>query len=387
MIGGALPASLAADWLVSAWDQNAGLARPTPAVAALEDVDRALGARAARAPGGSSFAFVTGCQMAHVTALAAARHARLRSASATTCPREGLAGAPPLRIIVGEKRHVTLDARAAAARHRHAPRSEVVPVDDQGRMRADMLADALGGSDGPTIVCAQAGEVNTGAFDDFDAISPTCARRRRLGARRRRVRAVGRREPAPRSSRRAACAAPTPGRPTRHKWLNVPYDCGIAICADPSVQRAAMEFAAPYLAVAESEVEREPMGYTPEFSRRARSVPVYAAIRSLGRSGVAGSSSEVVRTRAARRGSRRSQGATVLNDVVLNQVLVRFDDDAVTTGALAAFQEDGEAWTSGTVWDGRPAIRFSVSSWRTTPEDIERTAASLRRAAESVASG
>lgn len=162
----------------------------------------------------------------------------------------------------------------------------------------------------------------------------------------------------------------------------MPYDCGIAFCAHPAAHRAAMGASASYLVQVDEAEGREPMAYTPEFSRRARSVPVYAALRQLGRSGVA----ELVErccdaATALAEGFARIPGCSVLNEVVLNQVIVRFDDDAHTTATLAAFQADGEAWTSGTVWDGRPAIRFSVSSWRTTPEDVERTVAAFARAA------
>ena len=169
-----------------------------------------------------------------------------------------------------------------------------------------------------------------------------------------------------------------------HKWLNVPYDCGIAFCAHPAAHRAAMRATASYLLQVDESEAREPMAYTPEFSRRARAVPVYAALRQLGRSGIAELVERCCDAAAAlASGLARIPGCTVLNEVVLNQVLVRLDADERTTAALAAFQADGEAWTSGTVWEGHPAIRFSVSSWRTTPDDVERSIAAFARAAAS----
>jgi len=251
-----------------------------------------------------------------------------------------------------------------------------VPVDRMGRMRADLLPDLRG----PVIVCAQAGEVNTGAFDDLDAAA---AAAQAAGAWLHIDGAFG----------LWAAASPAfahlPSGHDRadswatdaHKWLNVPYDCGIAICAHPDAHAAAMEYAAPYLAVSDSEVARDPMGFSPEFSRRARSAPVWAALRSLGRSGVA----ELVETscRHARRLGEelaRLPGCELLNEIVLNQVLLRFEDDAETDRVIAAIQEGGEAWLGGTVWDGRRAIRISVSNWRTSDGDIDRTIAAFAAA-------
>ena len=385
VIGGTLPAALAADWLVSAWDQNAGLVLPTPATTVIEETAGRWLKELLSIPEGASFAVVTGCQMAQVTALAAARGAVL-ARDGWNVSESGLQGGPAVRVIVGGKRHVTID-RALRLLGIGTAQVEILPVDDQGRMVVDTLGPALGASDRPTIVCGQAGEVNTGACDDFHAIADACEG---AGAWLHVDGAFGVWAAASPRFRHLTdgCERADSWATDGHKWLNVPYDCGIAFCADPSAQRAAMSSTAAYLVQVDESEGREPMAYTPEFSRRARSVPVYAAIRSLGRSGVA-----ALVERCCDAAVQLAEvvveipGCTVLNDVVLNQVLVRFDDDAVTTGALAAFQEDGEAWTSGTVWDGRPAIRFSVSSWRTTPEDIERTAASLRRAAKSVASG
>ena len=379
VIGGALPAALAADWLVSAWDQNAGLALPTPATTAIEEISGTWLKDVLRLPPDASFAFVTGCQTAHLTALAVARGAVL-DRHGWDIAKGGLQGAPPLRVVAGEKRHVTVDRalRMLGVGERQVTR---VPADGQGRVLVAALGDAVANGDGPTIVCAQAGEVNTGSFEDFHAIADICEKH---GAWMHVDGAFGLWAAASPRFRHLvdgverADSWATDG----HKWLNVPYDCGIAFCAHPAAHRAAMGASASYLVQVDEAEGREPMAYTPEFSRRARSVPVYAALRQLGRSGVAGLVERCCDAATAlAEGFARIPGCSVLNEVVLNQVIVRFDDDAHTTATLAAFQADGEAWTSGTVWDGRPAIRFSVSSWRTTPEDVERTVAAFARAA------
>jgi glutamate/tyrosine decarboxylase-like PLP-dependent enzyme len=382
VIGGTLPAALAADWLVSAWDQNAGLLLPTPTASVVEETAGRWLKELLGLPADASFAFVTGCQMAHTTALAVARDAVLDRAGWSVGTR-GLQGGPPLRVVAGEKRHVTVD-RALRLLGVGSEQVRLVPADDQGRMRSELLPAVLAETGGPTIVCAQAGEVNTGAFDDFHAIADACSA---AGAWLHVDGAFGLWAGASPRLRQLvdgverADSWATDG----HKWLNVPYDCGLAVCADPAAHRRSLSATASYLVQADESEGREPMAYTPEFSRRARSIPVYAAVRALGRSGVA----ELVE-RCCDAASRLARlvaelpGCRVLNDVVLNQVLVRFDDDAVTGGALHALQASGEAWPSGTLWDGRPAIRFSVSSWRTTFEDVDRTVAALERAAATV---
>jgi glutamate/tyrosine decarboxylase-like PLP-dependent enzyme len=381
VIGGALPAALAADWLVSAWDQNTGLAEPTPATSALETVAGRWVLDALGLPAHCSFAFVTGCQMAHVTSLAAARHA-LYARQGWDLPERGLAGAPPLRVVVGGQRHVTL-TRALRLLGIGRAQEVVLPTDTQGRMRTEELPAVL--ADGvPTIVCAQAGEVNTGAVDDLEAAADASAAAGAWlhvdGAFGLWAAASTTLAPLVRGHARADSWA-TDG----HKWLNVPYDCGIALCAHPEAHAAAMESAAPYLAVAERDVARDPMGYSPEFSRRARSLPVWAALRSLGRDGLA---DLVERTcahaRAVADGLSGLPGFELLNDVVLNQVLFRFADDETTRTVVAAVQQGGEAWMSGTTWDGRAAIRISVSGWRTDEDDVARTVAAFERAAAGV---
>ena len=374
VIGGAVPAALAADWLTSAWDQNAGLYVGGPSAAVVEEVCRGWLNELLALPQDASVAYVTGCQMAHVTALAAARQHVLAQAGWDVA-QKGLAGSPPLRVVVGAKRHVTVD-RALRLLGIGAESLEVVPVDDQGRMRVDELA--LG--DGATIVCGQAGEVNTGAFDDLEAIADAAAETGAWfhvdGAFGLWAAASPRHRHLVRGSERADSWS-TDG----HKWLNVPYDSGLAFCAHPEAHRAAMSITASYLIQAEDRRERDQVDWTPEFSRRARGFPIYAAIRSLGRAGIA----ELV-DRCCSHAQRfaallEEGGATILNDVVLNQVLVRFGDGESTRETIARVQRDGTCWLSGTDWFGEHAMRISVSNWRTPDEDVERSAAAILAAA------
>jgi glutamate/tyrosine decarboxylase-like PLP-dependent enzyme len=379
VIGGTLPSSLAADWLVSAWDQNTGLAQVTPATSALEAVAGRWVLELLGLPAHSSFAFVTGCQMAHVTSLAVARHA-LYDRIGYDLPARGLAGAPPLRVVVGAKRHITL-TRALRLLGIGSAQEEVVPVDDQGRMRVELLHDVLADDDAPTIVCAQAGEVNTGSFDDLETAVAVAHER---GAWAHVDGAFGLwAATSPRLAHLVNGHAGADSWATdAHKWLNVPYDCGIAICAHPKMHAAALEYAAPYLDVAETDAERDPMGFSPEFSRRARSLPAWAAIRALGRRGVAEMvESSCASARSIADGLAALPGCEILNDVVLNQVLLRFEDDERTSAIVAAVQREGEAWMGPTVWDGRAAIRISVSCWRTDGDDVSRTVAAFERAA------
>ncbi len=378
VIGGAVPAALAADWLTSAWDQNAGLYVAGPAAAVVEEVAGAWVAELLGLSAGVSFAFVTGTQMAHATALAAARNHVLNEAG-WDVERDGLVGAPRIRVLAGEKVHSTLPR---ALRLVGLGTGSMVPVaaDDQGRMRADALRDALAAGEGPTIVSAQAGEVNTGAFDPFEEIADAA---QAAGAWLHVDGAFGLWAAAsPRFAHLTAGAERADSWSTDgHKFLNVPYDSGVVLCARPEAHRRAMSVHADYLVHAEEGGPRDQMDWTPEFSRRARGFPVYAAIRSLGRSGVA----ELVErccdhaTRFAA-GIAEIPGVEVLNEVVLNQVLFRFDSDERTQVALAAVQESGVAWMSGSVWQGRQAIRLSVSNWQTTEEDIDRTVAAFASA-------
>ena len=375
VIGGAVPAALAADWLTSAWDQNAGLYVGGPAASVAEEIAGEWLRELLRIPATASFGFVTGCQMAHVTALASARYRVLANAG-WDVNADGLAGAPPVRVLCGEQVHVTVPR---ALRLLGIGESAIVAVaaDDEGRMRPDALREALAAGGGPTIVCAQAGEVNTGAFDPLREIAE-------LG------RAAGAWLHLDGAFGLWAAAAPALAHLVHgaelydswatdaHKWLNVPYDSGIAFCADPEAHQRAMGVHADYLVHAEPGGPRDQMEWNPEFSRRARGFAVYAALRSLGRSGVA----ELVERCCAhaRRFAgelRALDGVELLNDVVLNQVLFRYESDERTDRVLRVVQESGEAWMSGTVWAGRKAIRISVSNWQTSDDDVARAVAAF----------
>jgi glutamate/tyrosine decarboxylase-like PLP-dependent enzyme len=379
VIGGAHPAGVAADWLVSAWDQNAGLAAPTPAVSAIEAVAGAWLLELLGLPAGASFAFVTGCQMAHVTALAAARH-RVLATAGHDVERDGLAGAPAIRVLTGQERHVTVD-RALRFLGIGAASVEPLAVDERGAMRVDALRTALAAGDGrPTIVVAQVGNVNTGAVDPIPAV---CAAARDAGAWIHVDGAFGLWAAAS-PSRRAIVRGVEQAdswATDAHKWLNVPYDCGIAVVRDTAAHRAAMAVTAAYL-VQDPDGPREPLDWTPEFSRRARGVAVYAVLRALGRAGVA----ELVDRLCdcAERFADRlaaAEGFEVLAQG-LNQVLVRVGgDDDRTLATLAAVQADGTCWPSGTTWHGLSCIRLSVSSWQTTADDVDRSVEALVRAA------
>jgi glutamate/tyrosine decarboxylase-like PLP-dependent enzyme len=378
VIGGAVPAALAADWLTSAWDQNCGLYVAGPAAAVAEEVAGAWLADLLHLPRARSFAFVTGTQMAHATALAAARNHVLAEVG-WDVERDGLAGAPKIRVLAGAKMHSTLP-RALRLIGLGTGSVVSVAVDDQGRMRPDRLREALAAAEAPTIVCAQAGEVNTGSFDPFPPIADAAGE---AGAWLHVDGAFGLWAAAsPRLAHLTAGAERADSWSVDgHKWLNVPYDSGIALCARPEPHRRAMQVQADYLVFADEGGPRNQMDWTPEFSRRGRGFTVYAAIRSLGRSGIA----ELVERCCdhAARFAREipSTGAEVLNDVVLNQVLFRFESDERTTEIMRRVQESGEAWMSGTVWDDRQAIRLSVSNWQTSDEDVDRTLAAFRTAA------
>jgi glutamate/tyrosine decarboxylase-like PLP-dependent enzyme len=380
VIGGALPASVAADWLTSTWDQNAGLIGPTPSAGVVEEVALEWLRELLGLPEGVSAGFVTGCQMAHFTALAAARW-RVLERAGWDLGREGLQGGPRLRVIVGEERHVTVD-RALRYLGVGSAQLDVLPADDQGRMRVEELPAALARADGPTIVCAQAGNVNTGSVDDLtavaDAVDGTGAWLHVDGAFGLWAAASPRLRPLVAGVERADSWATD-----AHKWLNVPYDSGIAFCADTEAHRAAMSVQASYLEQVDPDAARDQMDWNPEFSRRARGFPIYAAIRSLGREGIVELVERCCDNAALFAELLGAQERVeVLNDVVLNQVLVRFgDDDSSTRTAVRGVQDDGTCWLSGTTWQGRAAMRISVSNWQTTRADVERSVAAILEAA------
>jgi glutamate/tyrosine decarboxylase-like PLP-dependent enzyme len=366
VIGGALPAALAADWLTSAWDQNAGLYVGGPSASVVEQVTREWLVDLLGLPADASAGFVTGTQMAHVTALAAARW-HVLDAVGWDVGAKGLTGAPPITVLVGAKAHVTVD-RALRLLGLGAP--TVVAADSQGRLVPEALREAL--ADGPTIVCAQAGEVATGAFDPLPEIADACEA---AGAWLHVDGAFGIwAAVSPRLRHLVAGLERADSWTTdAHKWLNVPYDSGIALCKHPASHRAAMTVVASYLIQDEgARGVRDQVDWVPEFSRRARGFAVYAALRSLGRSGLV----ELVE-RCCDAASRFAgqiaelDGVEVLNEVVLNQVLFRFESDERTDEVLARVQESGRIWLSGTIWDGRKAIRVSVSNWQTGDEEID----------------
>ena len=382
VIGGALPAAVAADWLVSGWDQNGGGTIAAPALTVAESVAAGWVRELLGLPEGCGIGFVTGCQMAHVTCLAAARHAVLAEAG-WDVEADGLQGAPPLRVVAGANAHLTIN-RACRILGLGADNIRVVPADDQGRMLASQLPTVLSEHQGPQIVVAQAGEVNSGACDPLAQIAAAC---RRHGAWLHVDGAFGL-WAAVSPSRRHLLAGferadswATDG----HKWLNVPYDLGIAIVADAGQQRAAMASTADYIPPNESDV---PWGVEsiPEFSRRARGIPLYAALRSLGRDGV----TELVDRCCdhARRIAARldaDAGVEILNDVVLNQVLVRFgDSDEITNAVIEGVQRDGTCWAGGSRWHGKAVMRISVTGWQTTADDADRSADAILAALRAV---
>lgn len=381
VIGGGLPASLAADWLTSAWDQNAGLYAAGPSASVVEQVVREWVCELLGLPGDASIGLVTGTQMGSVTALAAARF-RVLERAGWDVSRDGLFGAPRIRVLVGGQRHVTID-RSLRLLGLGAP--EVVAADDQGRMSAAALREALADVGGPTIVCAQAGEVNTGAFDPFEEIADITSER---GAWLHVDGAFGlwaAVSPRLRELVRGAERADS-WITDAHKWLNVPYDSALVLCADAEAHRAAMTVSASYLIQDEGGVIRDQVDWVPEFSRRARGFALYAALRSLGRSGL----TELVEgaCACARRfadGIVELPGVELLNDVVLNQVLFRFETDERTDEVLRRVQDAGEVWMSGTTWAGRRAIRVSVSNWQTGDAEIDIALEAFRAAARSYA--
>jgi glutamate/tyrosine decarboxylase-like PLP-dependent enzyme len=316
--------------------------------------------------------------MANFTCLAAARHAVLARAG-WDVEADGLHGAPAVDVLVGEQAHATLLA-ALKLLGLGTDRAIRVAADDQGRMRAGELARALGEADGPAIVCAQAGEVNTGAFDPFGEIADAVAKR---GAWLHIDGAFGLWAAAAPERRHLGAGAERADSwaTDAHKWLNVPYDCGLAIIRDPEAHLAAMGFTAAYLMPG---AHRDPHTLVPEASRRARAIPVYAALRALGRRGVAELVERCCRL-AAQMAEEVSTELDVLNDVVLDQVLIGVGDQERTDRVVERVRAEGTCWVGGTVFRGRPAVRVSVINWSTTPEDISRSAQAILAAARAEA--
>ncbi len=370
--GGSVPAALAANVLAAAWDQNAGLRVMSPVAAVLEDVALGWIKELLGLPNEAAGAFVTGATMANMTCIVAARHALL-ARMGWDVEAQGLFGAPPFAVVVGEEIHAAM-RKALAMAGLGRDRVISVPTDSQGRMRSAAFPKLSA----PALICMQAGNVNTGAFDPASEI---CAAARESGSWVHVDGAFG---------LWAACA-PERAHLTRgfgdahswatdaHKWLNVPYDCGLAFVRDGAALYQSLNTQAAYLPPG---ALRDPMQWTPESSRRARGIEVWAALKSLGRSGLAEMVERTCRHAERFAGGLRAAGHAVLNDVVINQVLVRFRDDETTQAVIEEVQRNGTCWCGGTVWHGQRAMRISVSSWVTDEEDVEWSLDAILRAAK-----
>jgi glutamate/tyrosine decarboxylase-like PLP-dependent enzyme len=374
VIGGVHPAALGADWLTSAWDQNGGATPLSPANAACESVAAGWLLDLLGLPAGASVGFVTGGMQANFTCLGAARHAVLDRVG-WDVERQGLQGAPPVRVLGGADRHDTVDL---ALRYLGLGTDNVVEVasDDQGRIRLDALAEALAAGSGPTIVCLQAGEVHTGAFDPLGEATDLAHEHGAWvhvdGAFGLWAAASPRTRPLVEGMERLDSWA-TDG----HKTLNVPYDCGFAIVRDPVVHRATFGVSAVYLL---DSATGDPFELVPEFSRRARGFPVWAVLRALGREGVAELVDRLCRhARRMAEGVARLPGAEILNDVVFTQVLMTFGDDDVTQAVSERVLDEGTAAMTPSTWRGRAVLRCSLSNWSTTDDDVDRTVDALGR--------
>ncbi|MCR2785659.1 MULTISPECIES: aminotransferase class V-fold PLP-dependent enzyme [unclassified Microbacterium] len=381
VIGATLPAALAADWLVSVWDQNSGSSTMTTSIVALERTAGLWVCELLGLPPASSVGFVTGAQMSNYVCLAAAHNAVLREAG-WDMARRGLRGAPPVRFVVGADRHGAID-RSLRFGGVGSDEITVVASDEEGRMLPDALAEALATGDGPAVVCLQAGEVHTGAFDPFAELIPIA---RRSGAWVHVDGAFGLWAAAAPALRdlTAGVGGADSWSTDAHKTLNVPYDCGMAIVRDSADSIAMFHAGGDYLI----HTSLDPWDVTPELSRRGRGVPAWAALRALGRRGVA----ELVerlhrRAKQLEQGLRAIPGITVINDVVYTQVMFRLDADEATRALGAAILADGTAALTGAQWRGRAVLRCSMSSWATTPEDVDRTLAAIARLAREVAAG
>ena len=376
VIGGSLPAALAADWLVSAWDQNAVMHASSPAHAAIEEVASSWLLDLLGLPTESAVGYCTGATMANFTCLAAARDVTLNRIGWDVRTR-GLVGAPPVRVLVGQERHDTVDL---ALHYLGLGAPQPVAADEQGRLRPDALADALAANSGqPTIICLQAGNVHSGDSDPFAA---AIALAKKVGAWVHVDGAFGLWAAA--SPRTRALTAGMNGADSwatdAHKTLNVPYDSGLAIVRAASALRAAMSYRGDYLITDDARLESYER--VPESSRRARAVPVWAALRSLGRSGIAEMIDRFCRhARTLAEGARELPGVEVLNDVVFTQVCLSFGTDERTREVGRRLMEDGTVWMTGSRWHGRDVLRISVSNWSTDEDDVARSLEALRRAA------
>ncbi len=373
VIGGSLPVTVATNWLSTAWDQNVGMHEVTPATATLEQVAMDWMKDLFDLPTTAAASFVTGATVANFTALAAARNKVLADAG-WDVEADGLIGAPPITVIVSDESHPTV-FKSLGLLGLGRDRAKRIPVDDQGRM----IVDEIPRVEGPTIVCTQAGNVNTGAFDPIGEI---CAAVRLAGAWVHVDGAFGLWAAAAADYRHLAAGLEDADSwaTDAHKWLNVPYDSGVAFVRDVAALEAAMSITAAYLAT-ESEF-RNPSDFTPEFSRRARGVDVWAALRSLGRQGVDDLIARCCRLAQRFADGFREAGFEVLNDVVLNQVLISFGDEQTTRRIINEIQSEGTCWCGVTVWQRQTAMRISVCNWSTTEADVDRSLEAMLRIAK-----
>jgi glutamate/tyrosine decarboxylase-like PLP-dependent enzyme len=371
VIGGSFPPAVAANLLASAWDQNAAVFESSPIGSTLEEICSKWLLSIFGLPAGCSVGFVSGATMANFTCLASARHALLRAAG-WDVESQGLFGAPSITVVIGEQAHPSI-LKSLSMLGMGRERVLCVPADDQGRMRFDLLPEVSG----PAIVCVQAGNVNTGAFDPIEQIC-TAVKDRGIWVHVDGAFGLWAAASRQRSHLVAGIERADSWAVDAHKWLNVPYDSGLAIVRNPADHRAAMAMTAAYH---EKTGRRDPWDYVPQISRRARAIEIWAALRSLGRAGLA----DLIE-RCCQHASRftekiESAGYQVLNEVVLNQVLVSFGDDETTNRVIHRIQEEGTCWCGGTIWQGRFVMRISVSCWATTREDVEQSLRALLRIA------
>jgi glutamate/tyrosine decarboxylase-like PLP-dependent enzyme len=372
VIGGALPAAVGANLMAGIWDQNAGLEVTSPVAATLEKVSRKWLNSLLNLPAETEVGFVTGATMANFTALAAARHSILEKAG-WNVEEDGLFGAPPITVIIGAEAHVSV-LKALSLLGMGKNRVIRVPCDNQGRMKADAFPNIAG----PAIVCLQAGNVNTGAFDPADELCDLAHKKNAWvhidGAFGLWANAVPEKRHLTRGLEKADSWATD-----AHKWLNTPYDSGIAFVKDAKSLTASMSQNAAYLI---QDGSRDPYVYVPEMSRRARGIEVWAALRSMGRKGLAEMINSHCELAVYFAEKLKSSGFHIINDVVLNQVLVSFGEPDITNRILKRIQDDGTCWCAGTVWQNQTAMRISISSWKTTREDIDQCANAILKIAK-----
>jgi aromatic-L-amino-acid decarboxylase len=367
VFGGTLPASLATNWLAAAWDQNAVFKVSSPIAAHIEKISGKWMLELLRLPTDSAVGFVTGTTMANFCAVVAARY-QLYQRMGWDLKSQGMNGAPPIRVIVGEEVHASMQ-RALVLAGFGLQNLIRVPTDDQGRITTGNFPDL----DESTLVCLQAGNVNTGAIDPVKTIG-TAAKEKGAWVHIDGAFGLWARVSPTRSQLAEGCELADSWAIDLHKWLNVPYDSGLVICKDPHILQNALSVSAAYLP---ESIEPDPYYYTPEMSRRARGIETWAALYSLGRTGVVALIERCCAFAQQFAALLKNAGFNILNPVTLNQVLVSFGEAALTNRVIKRIQEEGTCWCGGTVWKGITAMRISVSSWMTTEQDIERCSATI----------